>query len=192
METFSALLTLCVWIHWWTVNSPHKASDAEFWCFLWSALEQTIWDWVNNRDVGDLRRHHVSVMIEKKPSNYSIFNFLYGGPHNHLGYVFILDKISYLNILASRGRKIGTFSHCCEIWEAHRQHCCGGASQILERSNSSEYKISRLRDFARSYNKSSYRILKPGPGPVSIYRPSFPGMGIPMLKIRRSVRSSYL
>ena len=89
---------------------------------------------------------------------------MYGGPHNHLGYVFILDKTSYLNILASRGRKIGTFSHCCEIWEAHRQHCCGGASQILERSNSSEYKISRLRDFARSYNKTSYRILKPGPG----------------------------
>ena len=31
-----------------------------------------------------------------------------------------------------------------------------------------------------------------GLGPVSILRPSFPGMGIPMLKIRRSVRPSYL
>ena len=29
-------------------------------------------------------------------------------------------------------------------------------------------------------------------GPFSILRPSFPGMGIPMLKIRRSVRPSYL
>ena len=32
------------------------ASDAELWCFLWSA--PWINDWVNNRDVGDLRRHH--------------------------------------------------------------------------------------------------------------------------------------
>ena len=32
-----------------------KASDAELWCFLWSAREQT--DWVNNPDAGDLRRH---------------------------------------------------------------------------------------------------------------------------------------
>ena len=28
-----------------------KASDAELWCFLWSA------GWVNNREAGDLRRH---------------------------------------------------------------------------------------------------------------------------------------
>ena len=28
-----------------------KASDAELWCFLWSA------DWVNNREAGDWRRH---------------------------------------------------------------------------------------------------------------------------------------
>ena len=32
----------------------------------------------------------------------------------------------------------------------------------------------------------------PEQGPVSIWRPSFPGMGIPMLKIRRSVRPSCL
>ena len=43
METFSALLTLCVG------NSPGhrwiplaKASDAELWCFLWSAPDQTV------------------------------------------------------------------------------------------------------------------------------------------------------
>ena len=29
-------------IHRWPVNSPHKASDAELWCFLWSAFEQTV------------------------------------------------------------------------------------------------------------------------------------------------------
>ena len=44
---------------------PHtKASDAELWCFLWSA--GCINGWVNNREAGDLRRHrghyYVSVM----------------------------------------------------------------------------------------------------------------------------------
>ena len=29
-------------IHRSPVNSPHKASDAELWSFLWSALEQTV------------------------------------------------------------------------------------------------------------------------------------------------------
>ena len=41
-----------------------KASDAELWCFLWSAPE--INSWVNNPEAGDLRRHRahcdVSVM----------------------------------------------------------------------------------------------------------------------------------
>ena len=29
-------------IHRSPVNSPHKASDAELWCFLWSTLDQTV------------------------------------------------------------------------------------------------------------------------------------------------------
>ena len=40
METFSALLAICAGIHRSPVNSPHKASDAELWCFLWSAPEK--------------------------------------------------------------------------------------------------------------------------------------------------------
>ena len=48
--------------HWWIPLT--KASDAELWCFLWSA--PWINGWVNNRDTGDLRCHHahydVSVM----------------------------------------------------------------------------------------------------------------------------------
>ena len=40
METFSAQLAICAGIHRSPVNSPHtKASDAELWCFLWSAPE---------------------------------------------------------------------------------------------------------------------------------------------------------
>ena len=40
-----------------------KASDAEIWCFLWSA--PWINDWVSNREAGDLRRHraHYDVML---------------------------------------------------------------------------------------------------------------------------------
>ena len=34
-----------------------KTSDAELWCFLWSA--PWIDGWVNNREAGDLRRHRV-------------------------------------------------------------------------------------------------------------------------------------
>ena len=34
-----------------------KTSDAELWCFLWSA--PWINGWVNNREAGDLRRHRV-------------------------------------------------------------------------------------------------------------------------------------
>ena len=42
---------------------PHtKASDAELWCFLWSAW---INGWVNNREAGDLRRYraHYNVIV---------------------------------------------------------------------------------------------------------------------------------
>ena len=43
---------------------PHtKASDAELWCFLWSASEKN--SWVNNREAGDLRsyRAHYDVTV---------------------------------------------------------------------------------------------------------------------------------
>ena len=41
METFSALLALCVGTgHRWIPLT--KASDAKLWCFIWSAAEQTV------------------------------------------------------------------------------------------------------------------------------------------------------
>ena len=43
METFSALLALCAGNSPVTGKIPlTKASDAELWCFLWSAPEQTV------------------------------------------------------------------------------------------------------------------------------------------------------
>ena len=64
METFSALLALCVGEFTGNRWIPRtKASDAELWCFLWSASEKN--GWANNRDAGDLRRHraHYNVTV---------------------------------------------------------------------------------------------------------------------------------
>ena len=64
METFSMLLAICARNSpgpWWI---PHtKASDAELWCFLWSASEEN--GWINNREAGDLRRYdaHYDVIV---------------------------------------------------------------------------------------------------------------------------------
>ena len=42
-------------IHRWPVDCPHKASDAELWCFFfYLRLNKR---WASNRDAGDLRRH---------------------------------------------------------------------------------------------------------------------------------------
>ena len=51
----------CYWsfvrgIHRSPVNSPHKGQICGALMFLWSA--PWIHDWVNNREAGDLRRHH--------------------------------------------------------------------------------------------------------------------------------------
>ena len=52
---FHAIVSLCAKFtgHRWI--SRTKASDAELWCFLWSA--PSINGWVNNHEA-DLRRHH--------------------------------------------------------------------------------------------------------------------------------------
>ena len=66
METFYALLAICTGNSPATAEFPAKASDAELWCFLWSALEKN--GWVNNREAGDLRRHqaHYDVIVMGK------------------------------------------------------------------------------------------------------------------------------
>ena len=51
---------------------PTKASNAELWCFLWSA--PWINSWVNNREAGDLRRHraHHDVTLMRKWISYVV------------------------------------------------------------------------------------------------------------------------
>ena len=56
METFSALLALCIrGIHRWPVNSLHKGQWRR--ALIFSLICAWINDWVNNREAGDLRRH---------------------------------------------------------------------------------------------------------------------------------------
>ena len=59
-------------------RSPRtKARDAELWCFLWSA--PWINGWVNNRDAGDLRRHHYNVIVIRNPWYHVYSVNLYAG-----------------------------------------------------------------------------------------------------------------
>ena len=53
-----------------------KASDAELWCFLWSAPEQTNGS-VNNRDTGDLRRHRAHYDVTVMEQTVSLFYGIY-------------------------------------------------------------------------------------------------------------------
>ena len=56
METFAALLVICVVNHRSAVNSPHKAQWRG--ALVFSLICAWINDWVNNGEAGDLRRHH--------------------------------------------------------------------------------------------------------------------------------------
>ena len=81
------------------------------------------------------------------------------------GPVSISDKTSCRKI--SWSREIGSLDYLTafEIWQTHRQHCCHGACQISERSYNSKDNsrgFERLRDL----KKTSYRILKHGPGVI--------------------------
>ena len=52
-----------------------------------------------------------------------------------------------------------------EIWQAHQHYCCRRVWQFSERSIVLFLiQILQLRYFGRSYNKTSYRMLKWGPG----------------------------
>ena len=68
METFSALLALCVRNSLVPVNSPHKGQWRG--ALMFSLICAWINGWVNNREAGDLRLHHghydVNVMISWK------------------------------------------------------------------------------------------------------------------------------
>ena len=80
METFSALLALCAGNSPVPVISPHKGQWRGI--LMFSLICAWINDWVNNREAGDLRRHHgyhdviVMLAVSCKPwSHIFVFPF---------------------------------------------------------------------------------------------------------------------
>ena len=65
IKTFSVLLPICVGIHRWPVISPHKGQRHG--ALMFSLICAWINVWVDNREVGDMRRHRahydVTVMV---------------------------------------------------------------------------------------------------------------------------------
>ena len=61
VKTCSALLALCAFVHRWLVNSPHKGQWGG--ALIFSLICTWTNDWANNRDVGDLRRHHPHYVV---------------------------------------------------------------------------------------------------------------------------------
>ena len=58
-------------------------------------------------------------------------------------------------------------SYRVEIWQTHRQQSkCLSNFRVIGQF---QIQISRLQDFTRSYEKTSFRILRRGPGPHLIY-----------------------
>ena len=96
------------WIH------LTKASDAELWCFLWSA--PWINELVNNREVGDLRRHRAHYDVVATILSLSVWNMRYIFP------TYSVNIIS-ADALAPCGRSLLTVDkHDLEyIWINHKQ-----------------------------------------------------------------------
>ena len=83
-----------------------KASDAEFWCFLWSAPEKN--GWANTRDAGDFGRHRahydVAIMWRNRDTRWSrAYNNHCIGVIEYTGMVdYLLDRrIIHKKLLAT-------------------------------------------------------------------------------------------
>ena len=78
----------------------------------------------------------------------------------------IIDNTSYCTISKPQDLYL-ELCDCLEIalkFETPRQQCCRGVCQISKRCDDLNYQSRDFRDFMRSYDKTSYRILKQGPG----------------------------
>ena len=69
METFSTLMSLCAWNSPVTGEFPHKGQWRG--ALMFSLISTWINGWVNNREAGDLRRHHAhyDVIVIKSREN---------------------------------------------------------------------------------------------------------------------------
>ena len=103
-----------------------KASDAELWCFLWSA--PWINGWINNREAGDLRRqrghYDVIVMIWEQTQSCHDANFAVSGGTTDCHYMAVCGATSYdkVGIMATMGFQWTTsckrVSYCAAVRNA--------------------------------------------------------------------------
>ena len=75
MERFSALLVLCAGNSPGPVNSPHKGQWRR--ALMFSLICVYINGWVNNREAGDLRRHHGHYDVNLMPYREGQFQLLH-------------------------------------------------------------------------------------------------------------------
>ena len=106
METFSALMALCVGIHRSLVNSPYKCQWRG--ALMFSLICVWINGWVNNREAGDLRRNQAnydvivmkklcstSSLIQYNPNIISLYHYLNAPPY--CGWLYcLITKLSGL------------------------------------------------------------------------------------------------
>ena len=95
--------------HGWIPRA--KASDAELWCFLWSA--PWINGWVNHREAGDLTRHRAyydDIVMENGRCN--LYAYLVDGwPGNCTG---IEDNRSIMEALTLMILPVSKIAHICD------------------------------------------------------------------------------
>ena len=83
MESFSALLVLCVGMHRSPVSSPHK--DQWRGALMFSLICAWTNGWVNNRDAGNLRRHHAHYVVTVISTSDTCYIY-------HTSYSYHIDK----------------------------------------------------------------------------------------------------
>ena len=88
--------------------TPHtKASDAELWCFLWSAPWINVW--VNNRDAGDLILHraHYDVIVMLLQILYSWIKRVLNSTHeNEISWTHWPHLVCFECITCSYGKNV--------------------------------------------------------------------------------------
>ena len=79
--------------------------------------------------------------------------------------VSVYDKTSYKfsRKVSKPGDLYLELSNRSQIWQAHRQHCCPKCLSNFKAMQWFKPPISRLRDFPRSHDTTSYRIMKRDP-----------------------------
>ena len=103
-----------------------------------------------------------------KPLRKSIENLLYWAFLSQPLYIASWVSFQYpIRCLILMSREVSKprdlylkLSDSSEIWQASRQLCCRCACQTSKRCDNLKLSISWLRDFMRSHDKTSYRILK--------------------------------